>query len=346
MSKNYTLILLLFFIANFIQAQDKHFTQFYTAPLALNPALTGTFDGKYRVGGIYRDQWRGVLDNPYVTFAGSVDVRFDVTLDSRYKDAFAVGLLFYNDEVPGIDFSTNQIALSGAFHKGLDYDKTQFLSVGVQGGAAQRNINYEDLTFEDEFNSIDEYSFPTFENLPENNFAYWDLNVGINYTYSPKRNLNIFVGGAIHHILKPQVTFYSAEDNGDSRLYSKYSAQISAQLPLTEKLSLTPRFLIASQGPHLEINTGTNFRIAFNDYSNSALHVGGWVRPVSTVDTSYELDAIVAMVGFELGNVLLGLSYDINLNDLTTTRQGQGAFEISLAYLGNFENEAVLCPKF
>ena len=116
MRKNCTIILLLFIILEFANAQDKHFTQFYAAPLTLNPALTGAFNGSYRVGGIYRDQWRNALDEPYTTFETAIDVRFPVELDRRYKDAFAVGLMFYSDKVSSIDFNTNQISLSGAFH--------------------------------------------------------------------------------------------------------------------------------------------------------------------------------------------------------------------------------------
>ncbi|MEM8909741.1 MAG: type IX secretion system membrane protein PorP/SprF, partial [Bacteroidota bacterium] len=97
-----------------LSAQDKHFTQFYSAPLTLNPALTGAFDGRYRVSAIYRDQWRGALDEPYVTFASAIDVKFDLELSNRYEDAVAIGLLFFSDRVNGIDFNTNQIALSGA----------------------------------------------------------------------------------------------------------------------------------------------------------------------------------------------------------------------------------------
>ena len=329
-----------------MSAQDKHFTQFYASPLTLNPALTGAFDGKYRIGGIYRDQWRGVLDEPYTTFAASVDVRFGVQLDRRYKDAVAVGLLFYSDNVSGIDFSTNQIALSAAFHKGLDYDKTQFLTLGVQGGLAQRNINYERLTFDDQFNDIDAFDFATLENLPENNFSFSDFSVGLNYTYSPKNKTSFFVGAAYHHILQPQVTFFPADEGGDSKLYAKLSAQLSATLPLSDLVSISPRFLIAMQGPHLEINTGTNFRFQFNDYGDFALHVGSWVRPVGSAENTLDIDAVVFMTGIELNNVLLGLSYDFNLNDFTTTRRGQGAFEISIAYLGEYDNDAVLCPKF
>ncbi len=331
-------------IAVFGQAQDQHFTQFYASPLTLNPALTGAFNGKYRASAIYRDQWRNALDDPYVTFSSAIDVRFDVELDSRYKDAFAVGLMFYNDDVNSIDFSTNQIAVSGAFHKGIDFDKTQFISVGFQGGILQRNINYENLVFHDQFNSIDAFEFATGEDLPENNFTFTDLSVGLNYIYSPSNRTSFFAGFAMHHVLQPQVTFYPTDDGGDSKLYSKYSAQLSASIPLTDLLSLSPRFLIAAQGPHLEINTGTNFRYQLNDFGSTSFHLGSWVRPVSNEDDSISLDAIVLMAGIELNAVLVGLSYDLNLQSINTVRQG--AFELSITYLGDFENDSILCPKF
>ncbi|HHS95263.1 MAG TPA: type IX secretion system membrane protein PorP/SprF, partial [Phaeodactylibacter sp.] len=333
-----------------LNAQDKHFTQFYATPLTLNPALTGAIQGRYRVSAIYRDQWRGVLDQPYVTFSTAVDVNFDVDLNSRYKDQVAVGLLFFNDKVSGIDFSTNQIALSAAFHKGLDYDKKQFLSLGIQGALAQRNINYEDIFFDDQFNSFDEYSLPTAEIFPENNFAYGDLSLGLNYRLARKKT-SLNAGVAMHHVLSPEVSFYeSPEEDPDlfprSRLYRQLSAQLALNIQLSDNLFLSPRILYAQQGPHREVNTGTNLRIKLNDFNNNSIHLGTWLRPVYNQDKSYSLDAVVALVGLELGAVTIGLSYDANLTDLSTYRQGQGAFEFSIAYIGSFDNEDILCPKF
>jgi type IX secretion system PorP/SprF family membrane protein len=343
-------LLIVMAAADTIQAQDKHFTQFYATPLTLNPAMTGAMPGRYRVSTIYRDQWRGVLDNPYVTFSAAVDVNFDIELDSRYKDQVAVGLLFFNDKVNGLDFSTNQLALSAAFHKGLDFDKKQFLSLGVQGGLTQRNINYEDITFDDEFNGMDEFDLPTAEFFPENNFAYGDLNVGLLYRMEQKK-MNLNVGAAMHHVLRPDVSFYeSPEDNPDqfpkSKLYSQLSAHAALTYQLTDKLFISPRILFAKQGPHIEFNTGTNFRIKLNEYNNNALHFGSWVRPVSNENKKYFLDAVVALVGIELGAVTFGLSYDANLTDMSSYRQGQGAIEFSMSYIGSFDNEDLLCPKF
>ena len=335
-----------------LSAQDKHFTQFYASPLTLNPALTGAYNGRYRVSTIFRDQWSRVLESPYRTFATELDVRFKVNTNSQYKDAASVGLVFFRDKVSGIDFGTQQIALSGAYHKGLDYGNTQYLSVGFQGAISQRNLNFEQLTFGDEFDGISGYTFDTDEDLPINNFSYGDLSIGINYAYTPKVRKSFYAGFAMHHILQPEVSFYrdevdeNEEPIASEKLYSRFSTQISAEIPFSETFSILPRLLVAKQGPHFEINAGTNLRFMLNDYSGNSLYVGSWVRPVGNEDNGIGLDALVLMVGLQQGNFLFGASYDVNLKDLTTYQQGQAAFELSISYFGDFENSNIICPSF
>ncbi len=349
--RRFLLLIPFLFSAVLMLAQDKHFTQFYASPLTLNPALTGAFDGRYRVGGIYRDQWRGVLDDPYVTFSSSVDVRFDVTLDSRYKDAVAIGLVFLSDKVNGIDFITNQLALSAAFHKGLDFDKRQFITLGIQAALMQRNINYELLTFDDQFNQLNDFSLATQEVLPENNFAFSDFSVGLNYIFRPKKRTSINAGFTLNHFLQPQLSFYppaeTEEDiNSDSKLYMKFGGQLSVQFPIASRISLIPRILFTKQGPHMAMTAGSNIRIALNDFNNNAFQIGTWVRPVRNDQEDFGLDAVILMVGFEISNVLFGLSYDANIADLKTHKQGQNAIEFSAMYQGSFDDESILCPKF
>ena len=326
-------------------SQDKHFTQFYAAPLNLNPALTGAMEGRYRVGTIYRDQWRQVLDNPIRSFALAADLRFDAPGKRVKEDAVGLGLMFFHDKVSVVDFSTTQIAVSGAYHKSLGSSNSQYLTLGIQAGLTQRTVNYESLEFHDEFDGTTGYVLGTGEALPENSLSFTDYNVGLNYTAEVGRSGRIFAGVALHHFLQPQISFYENTGEGD-KLYSKLSAQIAANIPLSNdnRVSLLPRFLIARQGPHMEINTGTNMRFALGQYGSTALHIGSWVRPVRN-DDAMGLDAVVALVGFEFNSVLIGLSYDLNLTALQA-KQRQGAFEISIAYLGDYDNEEILCPKF
>ncbi len=330
-----------------MSAQDTQLTQFYASPLTLNPALTGAFEGKYRVGAAYRDQWRKVVENPIKTFSVGGDFRFKGPLKSIKDDAVGLGLVFFNDKTGVIDFSTTQIAVSLAYHKALDNRDRQFLSLGVQGGLTQRNVNYEALNFHDEFNGSDGYTLGTGEELPPNNFSYADYNVGLNYTAKFGRSGRFFAGGAMHHFNRPRAVFIegsNAEKN--DRLFVRYSGQVSAYIPFkrNNRAAIAPRVLFATQGPHLQVNAGTNFRFAMGQYGSSAVHIGGWARPVRSKD-GFALDAVVALLGFEINNVLFGLSYDLNLNALAVN-QRQGAFEITIAYLGNYENEDILCPKF
>ena len=329
-----------------LNAQDQHFTQFFASPLTLNPALTGTFDGKYRVALIYRDQ------EPYRTFAGAIDLRFALNRQGKqYKDAFGVGVVFYNDKVPEVGFSNNNINITGAFHKSLSKSNDQFLSLGIQTGIAQRNFNYESFTFDDQFAGTSGYSNPTNEILPGNNYAYADFGVGLNYSYAPKRRTAIFAGASMIHVFEPELSFYNDPDepetSNSNKLFRKYSAYVNLSVPFGEGgVRFQPRALIYNQGPHLALNTGANFRILLDDITGTALHIGSWVRPVRNQDDSFSLDALVGVVGIEYQNFLLGFSYDAQLEAIGSSRNQQGAFEISVAYLGEYEDETVLCPKF
>jgi type IX secretion system PorP/SprF family membrane protein len=344
MKKISTFLLFICCFQSWLGAQDKEFTQFYASPLTLNPALTGAFEGRYRVGTIYRDQWRSVLDNPIKTFALAADLRFDAPVKSVRDDALGLGLMFFTDRVSVVDFNTTQIALSMAYHKALDAANSQYLTLGIQGGLTQRNVNYESLDFQDEFNGIDNFNGGTGENLPPNNFAFTDWNAGLNYSARIGRAGGLYAGVALHHFLQPQISFYENSGEGD-KLYMKMSGQLAANIPLgkSNKVSLLPRLLFAKQGPHLQVNTGANLRFTLGD-GDVALHLGSWVRPVRN-DTDFGVDAVVALAGIEFNNVLMGLSYDLNLGALQYS-QRQGAFEISLAYLGNYDNEEIMCPKF
>lgn len=346
------LITLFAFFCISLQAisQDNYFSQSYASPLLLNPALTGAFEGRFRVSSIYRDQWSSALSNPYKTFSTAFDIKWPMGRSTaRYKDNAAVGLLFYNDQAGALDFSTSQISVSAAFHKALDIRNTQYLSAGLQVGIAQKNVNFGNMKFEDQFNGATGYTDPTGENLPENNFAYFDYSVGLNYSLSPQyTRAKLFVGGAMHHFLSPSVSFFARNDDTglqpENTLKRRYSVQVSGFVPLSDQVALLPRGIFDQQGNHRKVDAGTNLRVNTSDYKNVAIHIGGYVRNVTDYDNANRFDAVVAMFGVEFNNVLVGLSYDLNFDKLA--QSDRRTFEISVAYLGEYEDDIVLCPKF
>jgi type IX secretion system PorP/SprF family membrane protein len=331
-------------------AQDRLFSQFYASPLTMNPALTGAFEGKFRVSSIYRDQWRDAMDKPFTTFSSALDLRWRMGKSaSKVQDHASVGVMFFTDKAGPLQFGTTQISISAAYHKALDARNTQILSLGFQGGVAQRNLNFGNITFEDQFNGTTGYSDPTAERFPENNFAYGDYAVGLNYVFAPKSSrIRVFAGGAMHHFLRPTMSHYRRTDDEsplpDNKLDIRYAGHVSAQLPLSAKIMVLPRAIFDMQGQHKKLDAGANFRFNTSEYKNIALHVGAYVRPVTDYGNNIRVDALVGLVGIEFNNVLLGTSYDYYMG--ATSAFSRGTFEISVAYLGEYEDDLILCPKF
>ncbi len=95
--------LLFFFVAiiGVAQAQDAHFSQFYSNPMYLAPSFAGSGVGS-RIVANYRDQWPKVPGN-YVTYSLSGDHYFS-------KIRSGMGLLLFSDQAGKGKILTNQFA--------------------------------------------------------------------------------------------------------------------------------------------------------------------------------------------------------------------------------------------
>lgn len=332
-------------------AQDAHFSQFFASPLILNPALAGTAGSAYRLNLNYRDQWRSALDNPLRTFNLAGDIRYEVGQQKTYSDMVGAGFMFYSDQVGDFDLNTNQIALVGAYHKSLSKHYPQYLGIGLQFGLYQKSINYEDLTFADQFNAIDGYTNATGELLPANNFAVVDFATGLSYMVEPTKDLSYSLGISYAHFTSPNVSFYKSDQTPNPTLVRKnaLNAKLTGFAALSfrtaETLEIQPRVLYLKQGNHSEANIGTNFRYKFIEQQGRYFHIGPWLRMVNNED-GFGVESIILAVGVEFGSFTLGLSYDHNISDLITDRSGLNAFEISFAYRGEIDDYDTFCPRF
>ena len=329
-----------------VSAQDRHFSQFYASPLTMNPALTGAFNGKFRIAGIYRDQWRQAVERPFSTVSTALDFRFRVPGVAFSGDAFGVGLNFFRDEVRNFDFTSNEINLTGAYHKALDIKRRKTISAGFQAGLSQRNVNFNNLNFQDQFNQKDGYTFPTLENLPGNNITFGDLAAGINFSWVFKKNALWQTGIAMHHVNEPSVSFFPKDQGGDSRLYRRLQVHSSLILPFADNLYLSPRLHVLLQGPHRTLNAGANLRFLLNQYSGVALHTGLWGRMTGDVKSPAAMESATAFFGIEYEGMLLGMSYDNGLGRIANNVFHNGTFEISIGFVGEYEDEVVICPTF
>src|SRR5687767_296502 len=96
---SFSCLLIVMCFAGTVKAQvDPHFSQYYVYPAWLNPALTGAFDGKYRVSGIYRNQWGNI--SPFSTPGFSVEVTTEKNIN------FGVSVLSQKAGNGGYNYTT------------------------------------------------------------------------------------------------------------------------------------------------------------------------------------------------------------------------------------------------
>ena len=329
-----------------LSGQDAQFYQAFASPLTLNPATTGMVPGNYRISSIYRDQWRAVVDQPISTFSLSADSRFKISKKRENKDFIGVGIHFLSDQVGFISYTTNQLGISLAYHKSLNDKLKQFLSFGAQFGITQRNINYENLNFEDEFNGVAAYTDPTGETFAPNNFGYADFSLGLNYQIQPFDGFSVYAGAALSHVNAPNIVFDKDDQNLPvSSLYRKILIYTGLSYELKQQWIIKPKANYISQGPHQQLVIGAHLSKEMTDKYSESIEFGLATRVVDDFD-GIGPESLIASFGVDLKGKVVGFSYEFNIQTVNNNFRNQGVFELSFTYIGEYDNETFFCPEF
>ncbi len=298
-----------------VQAQvDPHFSQYYVYPSWLNPALTGSFDGAYRVSAIYRSQW-GNISSPFKTTGVAADFTTEKNLN------YGASILHQEAGSGGYQYTT---AYANLAYTGVKFGAGDFqrLTFGFQGGVIQRRFNQSKMTFGDQWNPITGYNPNTQSSdvLNRTSASSFDLGAGVLYfDAKPGKKANFYAGFAASHITQPDDKF-SALSN--AKLPIRWTGHTGIRLALSESVSLTPNALYLRQGTAEEKMIGAYAQIK--------------AAPVDLLfGANYRFkDAIAPYVGFTYKNMVLGASYDVNTSDLGKLVRGSNSFEISLSFFG------------
>jgi type IX secretion system PorP/SprF family membrane protein len=344
-----SLLLILLLVGLGANAQDKLFTQAFAHPVDLNPSFSGDIDGRYRVTVAYRDQWRSLVESPFTTTGVYGDIK--INLPEQEDDFFGAAFSITADRTAIFNVNQNMISLYGSYHKALNADINQYIAGGISVGVAQRNLNYESIYFNDQFNGLDEYTLGTNEILPSNNFAYMDLGAGISYRQSLSEYSHLALGVSMDHIPGASISFYkdSLDNNPqipDARIDRKLTGYISMELATNEYVSFLPRALFQVEGPHKMLALAGLVKFDITDYDNQAVHIGGGVRFNQFALDGFKPSAAYLLTAYEINGLLIGLSHDITLGKLGSQEPGKGAFELSISFTGLYENEESMCPTF
>ncbi len=330
-------------------AQDPRFAQFYKAPLHLNPAMTGSFEGKVRMSVNYRDLYSSVLaDRPYRTIGAGFDMRFRAVKN----DYIGVGLSFLRDQVGTSRFSRTHGNLGLSFMKQLGGSRyktdDQYLIAGAQVGFGQHNFDAQRLWFSNQFdpnNGLIDFDSPSGENFDDQGpRLFLDFNAGILWYALFGENMSIYAGGAVHHLTTPNVSFL---EDQEEKLYRRWVVHGGGEIPVVDALSILPAAVFMLQGPSMSTTFGANLRYTHRDWKELAIRAGAWGHLNNDLNRSFGFDAVIFTAILELERWNLGFSYDVTVSNLTDVNNSRGAFEVSLVYfLPEKSRYRVECPKY
>ncbi|KAA3642527.1 MAG: type IX secretion system membrane protein PorP/SprF [Bacteroidetes bacterium] len=298
-------------------AQDMQFSQFYAAPLYVNPGFTGSTI-EHRLTMNYRHQWPNI---PGAFEAYHASYEYNA---SEINSGF--GLIMNREDVGSFGLKTNLAALSYAYR--FQLQRKLYLMPGLKLGYAIRSIDYSRLTFNDQLESnnsvtLDEKAFGN------ESVAYPDVSSGI-LLYGE----NYWFGVSLNHMNEPNQSLLT--DGGESILPMKLSVQGGYKFelsgPVKKRLSakdITTAINYKAQGLYDQFDIGAY-------YNHTPFVFGFWYRGIPGLK-SYEPgiqnnDAVIVLVGYSVPdrNLRIGYSYDVTISRLAANTGG--AHELSLIY--------------
>jgi type IX secretion system PorP/SprF family membrane protein len=325
-------------------AQGLHFTQYNMSPLTLNPALSGKYEGTFRVGGIARDQWRSVIaSSAYQT--QSVYIDSPIMRGLRRKDWIGLGVMAFQDVVSAGKLKHSAFKISAAYHLALDKKGTSMLSFAGQFGSESRDVNNSYYYENDVLKSVDSRGSDVLlgdkDAMASGNASNW--NAGVLFSSKLNKTTDAQFGLTFANITRPELTLSVRDTNPNPKLarrtvfHGKFDAKVS------KLWTVSPSFLFQTTAKQDEIMIQALAGYLWDAKRDLTFNMG----------LSYRLaDAVSPMLGARYKKLTLGFAYDIRTGQiLNQASGGRGGMEIAAYYIQRIYKqpkikEKILCPRF
>ena len=314
-------------------AQDIHWSQFNDIPLFQNPGNAGHFNGDYRFGANYRNQWKSVTE-PFSTLALSADTR-----SNKHKE-LGYGLLLLHDVSGDGKLRTLEMQFNVSYLIKLSNDSIHTFRPGINIGMNHRQVNWNQLYFDNQFNgkTLDP-SLPSNELFQTDRRTNFSLGVGGVYEYFRSKREKLSAGVGIYNLNRPDQGFYGVHIPRDIRI----NLFVKAFRKLDVDWDLLPALNFSLQGPYRELLLGSSVKYTLIDRSGiyRAIYGGLWFR---------NRDAAYLSLGIDYQSWFAGISYDINFSKLVPASNARGGIEFAVRYILNYFKPSKslhrVCPDF
>jgi type IX secretion system PorP/SprF family membrane protein len=335
--KRFYLVLSLLCIIFLARAQDPQFSQYFAAPLYLNPAFTGTTQD-HRFIANYRNQWPNAARG-FVTYAFSYDYNL-------YHYNSGIGFLATVDQAGTAGMKSSQFNFLYSYK--WNVSNKWVISTGLNFGYAFRSVDINKIIFGDQL------QFDSDGNVPSDDPAIYSLGTSSYFDFNAGAlayNKNFWIGFSASHMNRPNRSLL----NQESVIPIKTSIHGGVRIPLyggpfkKDHISvLAPSFVYKAQGRFDQLDLGLHFLY-------DPVMIGVWYRGIpiqQNVKDNISQDAVVIILGFQFEKVEIGYSYDFTVSELGPI--SGGAHEIALKYKLGIQMQAktkkkekyIPCPTF
>src|SRR5438552_16208662 len=151
--KRILFVVLSLMILRSVRAQDPNFSQFFSSPLNVNPALTARINSDWRVIANFRDQWIGPAST-YATGTISYDTKVlqnKIPNVHQEKNTLGVGaMLMYDYAMDGImksTYASTNLSYNIVLANGSVVHR---LGAGFSATYGKRTVDFNRLTWEEQ----------------------------------------------------------------------------------------------------------------------------------------------------------------------------------------------------
>jgi type IX secretion system PorP/SprF family membrane protein len=309
-------------------SQDATLSQYFSAPLHLNPALAGVSYGP-RVTLNYRNQWSSLgsgFNGGFTTYMAGFDMYIE-------KIRGGIGAMFQGDQIAGGLFGTYQAKI--IYSQQIKLNKRLALKVGLEGTYIHTQVKWNQLLWSDMINPITGFygginvPNPTAEPAPQKlSTDKGDMSAGM-LLFSEK----LYLGFVVNNLLRHDQSFF-----GDQSAVTpmEFLMHFGANWPIKKmrdgrnNIWVSPNVLLVNQGKDFQVEGTFLAGISF-------IYFGLGYRNVI-----YNSDAIIGYLGFKKGKFRFGYSYDDSISKLAKT--SGGTHELSFTFNWTGEDNS-LNPK-
>jgi type IX secretion system PorP/SprF family membrane protein len=318
-------------------AQDPAFSQFFSSPLNINPALTANINSDWRAISNFRDQWIGP-SSPYVTGTVSYDTKLFQNKIPNVEDdgnVFGIGGMLMFDRAMGGIVKSSYASLDLSYNVKLtNGDIKHKVGVGFGGTYGNRSVDFSNLYFEEQFTG---YGFntnlPTGESALSSMKAYFSVSSGLTYSITSEKS-NFDIGAAAFHVNRPKQTFLK-DDN--QTLAMRKVVHANFETFLNDRFVLNANAIYQAQSAAKYYSAGAALGYYLPSTEQDIMLMGGlWY---------WSDNAIIPYVGLAYNDFQFGLTYDITTSKLNQTTMKHNTWEVSLILRGTRKTSGVIpCP--